>query len=67
MTQPITVVTIGWHTNETVAVPFEPDISLLHFKDRVRAALGSAAQHQVDLIAKHPHRMLSLQKRKSQR
>ena len=47
MSDYITVVTSGWHIKETIQVPFQPGDGLLQIKDRVRAALGSAAQGQV--------------------
>ena len=47
MTDYIAVVTSGWHIKESVQVSFQPGNGLLHFKDCVRAALGSAAQEQV--------------------
>ena len=47
MTDHITVVTIGWHVKQTVQVPLQVEQGLLLFKDRIRAALGSAAQGQV--------------------
>lgn len=46
----ITVVTSGWHSKQTVPVAFQLGIGLLQLKDRIRAALGSAAQGQVDRL-----------------
>ena len=53
MADHITVVVIGWHVKETVQVPFHLENGLLQFKDRIRAALGSAAQGQVCPICLH--------------
>ena len=52
----ITVVTSGWHSKQTVPVAFEPGVGLLQLKDRIRAALDSAAQGQVDLTSLHGRR-----------
>lgn len=50
----MTVVTSGWPIKETIQVPFQPGDGLLQLKDRVRAALGSAAQGQVNPILLYP-------------
>ena len=59
MTDHITVVTIGWQVKQTVLVPLQVEQGLLQFKDRVRAALGSAAQGQVGPMSLQQHWMLS--------
>lgn len=54
MTDHVTVITIGWHVKQTVQVPLRTKQGLLPFKDRVRAALGTAAQGQVSLRSLQP-------------